>query len=388
MANAQANVVSTAYVVEVTPGTTPSAALTYLRCNNPDFNANVSTTTSRELRSDRNVTDLVRTSATSEGSIGFELTAVEYEPFIESALGGTFSTAINMSAITISASSVDNSINDSAAGFSTANILPGHFIRIGGFTDSANNGIAKVVSVTTSKIVVSRLTLVTEAAGPTVTVKGKSVRNGATKKTFTIERHFSDLTTTFQSHVGMLVNQMTLNVASEAIVEGSFSFMGRATQFTTSTVGTGTANAATSNPIMSAVANVGAIYENDTLVSDVFFKSINLTTNNNARSLTAISNLYPVDINMGTFDAEFAVESYFSNKTLLEKYLNGTVTELSYSLTDDDGATIVVDAPQIKFSAGSLTGVTLNSDVMQSLTAKALYDATLGYTLQVSYLPA
>jgi hypothetical protein len=30
----------------------------------------------------------------------------------------------------------------------------------------------------------------------------------------------------------------------------------------------------------------------------------------------------------------------------------------------------------------------LNSDVMQSLTAKALYDATLGYTLQVSYLPA
>lgn len=388
MANAQANVVSTAYVVEVTPGTTPEAALTYLRCNSPDFNANVSTTTSQELRSDRNVTDLVRTSATSEGSVGFELSAVEYEPFIESALGGAFSTAINMSVITISAVASDNSINDSGAGFSTANILPGHFIRIGGFTTPGNNGVAKVVSVTTSKIVVSRLTLADEAAGNTVTVKGKSVRNAATKKTFTIERHFTDLTTTFQSHVGMLVNQMNLNVASEAIIDGSFSFMGRATQFTTSTVGTGAATAATSNPIMSATANVGSLYENDALVSGVFFKSINLTTNNNARSLTAISNLYPVDINMGTFDAEFAVEAYFSSKTLLEKYLNGDVTEISYSLTDDNGNTFVVDAPEVKFTAGSLTGVTLNSDVMQSLTAKALYDATLGYSLQISYLPA
>lgn len=388
MANAQANVVSTGYITEVTQGTTPTAAVKYLRVKNPDFNANIGTTTSQELRSDRSIADLIRTNASSAGTVGFELSAVEYEPFMESALAGAFSTMIALSKTTISASSTDNSINDSAAGFSTANVKPGHFLRLGGFNTAANNGIAKVVSVTTSKIVVSRLTLVTEAAGATVTVKGKSVRNGSTKKFFTIERAFTDLTNVFQNHKGMMVNQMTLNAASGAIVEGTFSFNGMTSAVTTATIGSGAATASTTNSIISATANMGTVYENNAAVSGIYFKSINLTTNNNNRELTAIGNLYPIGVNMGNFTAEFAVEAYFSDTTLLNKYLAGTLSELSYTFTDDDGNSIVIDAPQVKYSAGSITGVTLNSDVMQSLTATALYDPSLAYALQISYLPA
>jgi len=309
---------------------------------------------------------------------------------MESALGGAFSTALSFSAITVSVTASDNSINDSGSGFSTSDILPGHFIRISGFlTNATNNGIAKVVSVTTAKIIVSRLTLIDESAGDTVTLLGKSVRNSNVKKGFTIEREFTDITE-FMSHVGMLVSGMTINAASEAIIDGSFNFTGRATAVAASTVGTGGPTAASANPIMSAVANVGAIYENDVLVpsSSVAFKSINLTTNNNTRALTAIGDLYPIDINMGSFNAEFAIEAYFSDSSLLDKYLAGTLTELSYTFTDDDGAAIVIDAPQMKYSAGTVTGVTLNSDVMQSLTGMALYDPTLGYALQISYIPA
>lgn len=279
MANAQANVVSTGYIVETTPGTTPSAALTYLRCKTPEFNATINTTTSQELRSDRMVADLVRTSATSEGSIGFELSAVEYEPFIESALGGVFSTAINMTGTTFSVSATDSSYNDSANGFSTANILPGHWLKFGGFTNAANNRIARVVSVAVGKIVIEPrgTAVVTETAGAATTIKGKSVRNGITKKTFTIERKFTDLTNEFMSHVGMMVNSMTLNTASEAIIEGTFSFVGRASAITAATVGSGAAVSSTANPIMSGVSNVGTIYENASPISGVYFKSINLT---------------------------------------------------------------------------------------------------------------
>ena len=388
MANAQANVVATRYIVETTAGTTPSAPLTNLRCKTPEFNATINTTTSQELRSDRMVADLVRTSASSEGSIGFELSAVEYEPFIESALGGVFSTAISISSSTISVTTGDSSYNGS--GFSTTNILPGHWLKFAGFTNAANNRIARVVSVTASKIVIEPrgTALVTETTGAAVTIKGKSVRNGTTKKTFTIERQFTDLSNEFMSHVGMMVNTMNINTASEAVIEGSFNFVGRASAVTTATVGSGTAVTATANPIMSSVANVGTIYENGTAVSGVYFKSINLATNNNTRSLTAIGNLYPIDINMGSFGAEFTTDAFFANTTLLSKYLAGTATELSYNFVDDSGNYIVIDAPQVKFSAGSLSGVTLNSDVMVALTGTALYDSTLGYMLQVSYLPA
>ena len=368
-------------------GTTPGGNWKYLRANNPDFNGNISTTTSQELRSDRNITDLVRTSGSSEGSIGFEMSAEEYDSFMESSLGGKFSKLVNISSTAITALAADNSINGPAGTFNTADILPGHFLKISGFANSANNGFAQVVSLSDQKIVFdSRLTLVDETTGsPTVTVKGKSLRNGAVKTAFSLQREFTDLAPEFMSHVGMLVSGWTLNTASEAIVDGSFSFVGRET--TTVEIGTGY-QAATANPIMSGVANVGTIYEGGSPLSGVFFKSINMTTNNNTRNLTAIGNLYPIDINMGSFNVEFAIEAYFSDTSLFSKYLNGTSTKLSYNLVDDDGNLLVIDAPKTKYSSGSLTGVSLNSDVMQSLTATGLYDPVQGYALQISYLPA
>jgi hypothetical protein len=388
MANAQANLVTLGYITEVTPGTTPVAAVTYLRNKSSDFNANIDTETSQEITALGAEADMIRTKGSSTGTVNFELSAVEYEPFFESALRGAFSTAISMNVATISVSSTDNSYNDSASGFSTTNIKPGHYLRFGGFTNAANNGIARVVSVTTGKIVVTGLTLVTEAAASGRTVKGKSVRNGTTKKTFTLERKFSDLTNVFMVHKGMIVNQMTLNTSAGAIVEGSFGFMGRGTTIPTATSGNGSFTASTTNSIISATANVGTVYENNTAVSGIYFKSINLTTNSNTRELDAIGNLYPIDVNVGTFTAEFAMEAYFSDTTLLTKFLNGTATELSYSFTDDAGNSIVIDAPQVKYSAATLGGVNLNSDVMQSLTGRALYDATYGYALQISYIPA
>jgi len=386
MPQAQANVVSLAYIAETTPGTTPAGGLTYLRYKTADFNANISTTVSQEIRSDRATTDLVRTSASSDGTVAFELSAVEYEPFIESAVGNTFSTAVSVSSTAISASAGTNSI----IGFTTTNISAGHFLKVAGFSNAANNGIFKVESVASTSIVLSAAyaTLVDEATGQAVTLKGKSVRNGTTKKTFTLERAFTDLSNEFMNHKGMMVSTMALNSVSEAIIEGSFAFQGMTTTITTATVaGTAAATTATANPIMSAVANVGTIYENETPTSGVYFKSINLTTNNNLRNLSAIANLYPIGINMGSFGAEFAIESYFADSTLLAKYINGTATALTYILTDDSGNSFVIEAPNVKYSAGTLNGIALNSDVMVTLTGTALYDATNGYMLQISYLP-
>lgn len=71
-------------------------------------------------------------------------------------------------ATTISAASGDNSINDSANAFP---LYPaGAIIHISGFTGGAPSGLATVVSSTVSKIVVSGLTLTTDAAGESVTV--------------------------------------------------------------------------------------------------------------------------------------------------------------------------------------------------------------------------
>ena len=71
-------------------------------------------------------------------------------------------------ATTFSASSVDNSYNDSGSGLDFV-IAPAQ-IHVTGFATAANNGVKDVTSRTTSKIIVSQ-TLVTEAAGPSVVIR-------------------------------------------------------------------------------------------------------------------------------------------------------------------------------------------------------------------------
>ena len=74
------------------------------------------------------------------------------------------------SAATIDAASADNSINSSVAGFPI--VYPGATVRISGFTGTpANNDMYTVVSATTSKLVLTDGTLVTDAAGETVTLQ-------------------------------------------------------------------------------------------------------------------------------------------------------------------------------------------------------------------------
>ena len=73
------------------------------------------------------------------------------------------------SATTISAAAADNSINDSANNFPL--YANGTLLTISGFTGTpANNGTVTVTSSTASKIVVTGITFVNDAAGETVTI--------------------------------------------------------------------------------------------------------------------------------------------------------------------------------------------------------------------------
>ena len=79
--------------------------------------------------------------------------------------------SLTYTAGTISASSTDNSINDSANAFPA--FVAGDKITIQGFTGTtSNNGVGVVVSRTVSKIVIAELTLTTDAAGESVTIFG------------------------------------------------------------------------------------------------------------------------------------------------------------------------------------------------------------------------
>lgn len=377
------------YLAESSFGITPASALTQVPVVSSSLDGNISTTVSNQINPNRYESDLVQTEASSQGDIGVEWQYGTYDPFIESALGGTFSTLFNLTATDISAAAADSSFNSVAAAFNTSTILPGHWIKVSGFTGSAsNNGIFQVVSVTTAKIVVMG-TLINDAAGESVTIKSRSCRNGTTRKSFTLEREFPDLTTPiFAIQRGMVVNTMNINSATGSIVNGSFGFNGTTTDYETTTSGTGAEIAATNNEVFSPVAGVGTIYEGGTALTGACVKSINLTTTNNLRSQTCLGSLYPTSVNLGVLSATGTIELYLSDKALLDKFIAGTYTSLSYSFDDTDGNQFIIFMPRVKYSSGSITNVGKGQDAMVSLGFTSLDSETDGFGIQISCIPA
>lgn len=78
--------------------------------------------------------------------------------------------AYDKSGTVISASAVDNSYN--CATLDLSGINAGQYVLVSGFANDENNGYHQVVSSTANKVTVAE-TLLTEAAGPLVTLDGR-----------------------------------------------------------------------------------------------------------------------------------------------------------------------------------------------------------------------
>jgi len=84
-----------AYIVESTYGTTPATpAFLNQRFVSESMNANIENETSNEIRSDRNVTDLIQVGADAGGSVDFELSYGSFDAWLESLMFGAWSSNI------------------------------------------------------------------------------------------------------------------------------------------------------------------------------------------------------------------------------------------------------------------------------------------------------
>lgn len=75
------------YVEESAWGTTPSTALKNFRCTSATLKQVNDTVVSEEIRSDRQITDLVRVGASASASVAFELSYGTLDDFLEGVLG-------------------------------------------------------------------------------------------------------------------------------------------------------------------------------------------------------------------------------------------------------------------------------------------------------------
>jgi hypothetical protein len=379
---------------EVTWGTAATCTYKELRFTGESFAYNITNVTSGEIRSDRQITDLIQTDADTSGGFNFEMSYDSFNELLEGALWSDWSTALAISALGIGlvdtgAMTAGTGATDGTANFSLATV--GQWIEIRGSSNATNNGYYQITAKSsyTSMTVAPAFDATVASGTDTIVITGAYLRNGTTEHSYTVIRYHGGLSSNqYFTFLGQVVNSFNLSAQAGSILTGSFDFIGkRATLTQTSTAVSG-ATAAGTNAVLNAVSNVGEVKEAGSEVSSCLVQGIDFTVTNNVRGLKAIGTLGNCDIGVGKIDVTGTLSAYFKDDSLYDKYLAGTTTSISYKVEDTSGNAYIFDFPRVEFESDGVNVGGQDQDVVESLGFRAYKDPTYGYTVQISKFAA
>lgn len=342
------NLVRVAFIEETTLGETPVAGdFSTARFTSESLSGTPETTSSNQIRVDRLSSGQIVTGLSVEGSVDFELSKeAALEEFMESAMLNTW----NVQALV----TVDLTVNAvaktivRASGVWTGLIVVGDILTLAGFVNSENNTqvqVVQVVDATTIKVVAAQ-DLADEVGVGTTYKRADKLTIGTTKKSFSIEKAFLDLSNKALIYKGMLANEMSLEIAYGSILTGSFGFNGTK-YLEADTAGEFITNARTIIPAATTNSMNGSIdmpFLNSSAVGTLdqvnfCIQSLSLSLNNNFIAQNCIGEAAPKDYSAGTAQVEIELSTYLSdvNWSILNKKLTQEAFAIGFMVKNVDG---------------------------------------------------
>lgn len=374
-----------------------------LRYTGEGISYSIENVTSDEIRSDRMVSDTVQVGQSTSGNLDFELSFGSYDSFLESALYSNFvqlDQGNSSDTITagLTASNLDVALDSGASTVTfgsayTIDVAVDQWLRLGGFTTSANNGYYRVTAVAGNVVTVSPAINTTETMENTATVSGARLRNskdafGILQKSFSLQKLFSDATPAiYQNFAGMIVGGVSLSFENGAILTGSFDFTGRAADISNSQIAGATTIAPTTTDVMNSVSNLQNI-EFDNVPTTATIMSMSLEVNNSLREQKAIGSLPSVGIGAGRLEVTGSISLYFENLVEYQKFLDNQSFRVSFRLQDASGKGYVITLPKVKYEDSAMNVGGLDEDIMLEGSYRALAGSSDGvnYALQIDRL--
>lgn len=401
MALASTSLTQLRYIAETTPGTTPVAGNAInLRMTGESLDFGVQTETSKEIRSDRQITDVIQVGASCSGGFNLELSFKEYDPFIEALLQGTWadygtngkgaalSLGINSTARTLTASTAPTGSD----AFTT--LAVGQWIRLRAPSDAADGAYLKIASVTSTIITVDAATPIpgtgTRSGVANCVISASRVSNGSNQRYFTLEKHFSDVNQ-YLAYRGMSPSKMSLNLESGAIVTGNMDFIGfNASKMLQTSTLPGTPVVSQAYDVMNAVSGVGQLLERgvDMESQGTFIKSLKFDYDNTLRGQTAIGHLGYVGVAGGTISVGGSMTIYLRDASTYNRFIDNEATSISWRMRDLAGNAYVLTLPKVRFTSGKVVAGSINQDAILEMPFMALLDATTQRTMIIDRLAA
>lgn len=379
-----------------------------LRFTGESFAFNISNIQSAEIRSDRQVTDLIQTGADCSGGFDFELSYDDNgfaELFRAALWASSWSTAIESKRTSLQMTNgATYGYFSILAGHNFTSFVTGQWVKVSGFSSTGatadSNGCYFIVNArTTGMDVLPQIPVVTTSTDNSpLWVQGCYVRNGTTENSYSFERYHSDITQYFDFK-GMVCNTLAITAAANAIITGSFGFTGKVATIAASAGSAQTHTAAAEADVMNGVSNVARVMEGyvsqtpgsnsfSTVDSSLIIQEVSFSLSNNVRGLSGIGTLGFADIGVGAVQVTGNFNAYFKDSSFYTKYLNSTATSISFEGTDGDGNTYIFTFPKIKIETDGINTPGQNADVMENISWQAIRHPELEYTIQVDKMPA
>jgi Phage tail tube protein len=276
-------------------------------------------------------------------------------------------------------------LGSTALDFTTLGLSVGQWVKIGGtvtgfrFATAALNDFARISAIAAHALTLDNLpaTWTTDTGtGKTINVYfGDEIKNGITPSSVTIERGFLGQTVpTYIVNTGMEVNTLVATINSKANITSVATFMGMGGGEGPTTLSS-TPDAATTNLVMAANANVGRLGVNGSqLVGPNWAQSVTFSINNNLRTIESVDSTSPVAIREGECTVTGDMNTYFGSDTELAAFYAGTTRPINTRVAKANQA-IIFQVPRATYKSGGNPSATAkNTDVMAKFSYQASVD--------------
>ena len=386
------NRIALTYGQESAYGTVPSSFKT-MRITGESLHQETSTVTSAEIRADRQIADVVRSNLSVAGDTSIEL-SYSFSDLLTSALmASAFTTELAHSSTGTRLMGADTSggagnhkfTEDADGNFN--NFTAGQWIKTSGFANATNNGYWKIKSIGTNEIVVygSLGSTEVQSAVPTAT-QGGQIYNGNTQTSYTIERVYTDITAgnsgRCAQYTGCMVDGVSINATTEAVVTGSFSWLGAVGASLTTETDT-SPDDASGNDVMNAIDDVKGVMEGEAYGAKTI-TAFSMSLANNLRPRLEIGTLGAVAIGTGTCNVSGTFQRYYSDSSMIDKYLNFNDSSLAIVFEDSDGNAYCLDFPKIIYTSAQRVAGGQNQDLIADMSWEAVRDDTEDITIRIS----
>lgn len=395
------SLVNVAIIKETTFGVVPVSATPnaakFLRVTGESLDYTINKEASEEINSNRTVASMIPLSGSASGALETEVSYLEYDQILESALQSAF-TVFGTNGVstaftgTFTATTITASVATTGTSLFTL-LKKGQFFLVKG-SGTANDGkvlrVSLVTAPTSTVITLDASTPAVVATGSaTTTISTSRLVNGSTQSSFSIERQSPDVGE-YWAYTGMTPSSLDVNISAGARSTLSFNFMGKGlTRKTGSTNMPGTIAASKGYEIHSGVSGPSClIWVDGAPLVGTYAQSLTFTYDNTLREQTAICNLDAIGMGSGTIAATGTMEIYFNSGALYDKFSTNTNVGVTFSTLDNDGNGYIFTLPKVNFSKVSTAAGGKDSDMMLSLEFTALddrgnADATLRNLIQI-----